>query len=466
MTTAATSAMARLQGIAGASHVIADPAALAAYEVDGVRPRAAVRPGSADEAAEVVGMAAAEKLAVIACGARTHLGIGGIPSRYEIALDLSRLNRVIAYDPGDLTLGVEAGVTLATLNDTLQQHGQFLPLFVPFMMRATIGGTLAAGVDSPLRQHYGTARDFLLGVESIDGAGTRVKSGSRVVKCVAGFDLHKLHLGALGTLGVITAANFRTFPAFPESRGLLASFRSAEEALDMRRRIAESPLTPLTLEVLSPEMGELFGRDFPESLGERCGPAARWFPAGHWTLAAALGGHAAVMERQERELTRIAELSGATGVARLGPEERPAVWARLREALPLVQAYFPGAAIYRISVLPGEFLRLIGALAQIGERAGRPTAMALRGVGVLYFSLLARETGANSVESQARASAAVFQAAAAVGGNAVVSWCPTELKQKINVWGAPRGDFDLMQRLKNVFDPGGILAPGRFVGGL
>ena len=169
-------------------------------------------------------------MALVATGARTKLGIGYAPSRYDLALDMTRLNKVIAYDPGDLTLSVEAGVPLAKLAQVLAEHRQFLPLAVPFANRTTIGGLIASGVDSPLRQFYGTARDFLLGMEFVTGEGVAAKSGGRVVKNVTGYDIHKLMIGALGTLGVITRVNFKTFPMPLATRGFVARFPTAENA--------------------------------------------------------------------------------------------------------------------------------------------------------------------------------------------------------------------------------------------
>src|SRR5439155_5999767 len=128
----------------------------------------------------------------------------------------------------------------------LYKQKQFLPLPVPFYFESTIGGIIASGVDSALRHSYGTARDFLIGAEFIDGTGHLCKSGGRVVKNVTGYDLHKLLIGSLGTLAVITRLNFRTFPAPVSSRGFVASFASAENALALRRSIVESPLNPLT----------------------------------------------------------------------------------------------------------------------------------------------------------------------------------------------------------------------------
>ena len=242
----------RLEEIAGGAHVVTDAAEIAAREVCGVRPAVVVRPADAAQIAEILRFAAAEKLAVIPTGGCTKLGIGSPPARYDIALDLSRMNRVLAYDPHDLTLGVEPGVRIEDLLRTLAEKKQFLPLAVPFSDRATIGGIVAANSSSPLRHAYGAVRDFCLGMEFVTGEGAQAKSGGRVVKNVTGYDLHKLLIGSLGTLAVITRVNFRTFP-MPQAQGtFVASFSSAEAAFDFCRAVSHSVLTPQMVEVANP----------------------------------------------------------------------------------------------------------------------------------------------------------------------------------------------------------------------
>src|SRR4029077_7968428 len=129
-----------LEEIAGGAHVVTDTVEIAAREVCGVRPAVNVRPADAAQIAEILRFAAAEGLAVIPTGGCTKLGIGSPPARYDIALDLSRMNRVLAYDPNDLTLGVEPGLRIEELLRILGEQKQFLPLNVPFMERATVGG--------------------------------------------------------------------------------------------------------------------------------------------------------------------------------------------------------------------------------------------------------------------------------------------------------------------------------------
>src|SRR6266852_44018 len=215
----------RLDSLTGTSYVVTAPATRATYAVDEIIPSAVSIPTSPEQAAEVVRFAALENLTLIPCGARTKLQIGLPPSRYDIALDMTALNQIVHYDPGDLTLSAGAGTPIEKLNGTLLTHHQFRPLLVPWYSRSTIGGIIASGIDSPLRQFYGTARDFLIGAEFVDGVANLCKSGGRVVKNVTGYDLHKLLIGSLGTLAVITRLNFRTFPsAIAGSRGFVASF--------------------------------------------------------------------------------------------------------------------------------------------------------------------------------------------------------------------------------------------------
>src|SRR5579864_2009221 len=317
----------RIGDLVGAANVTDDPARLAAYEVDGVQPSAAARPGTADEVAELVKLAVAEKLAVIPTGARTKLGIGMPPARYDLAIDMTRLDRVISYDPGDLTLSVEAGIPLAKLAATLAEHKQFLPLAVPFYERATIGGTLANGVDSPLRQMYGTARDFVLGMEFVTGDGALAKSGGRVVKNVSGYDLHKLMLGAIGSLGVMTRVNFKTFPLAAETRGWLAGFSRAEEAFAFADSIRKSPLAPQTLEIFDGQAAAILGSAVPIDRTE-------------WSVAVSAAGNERVLERSAGDLQRMSRNADAAAFRALDGAAVAALLTAIREFAALTASKF------------------------------------------------------------------------------------------------------------------------------
>ncbi len=450
----------RLAEIVGAANVASDFAQLATYEIDRKLPAAAVRPATSEEVAEIVKFAASEKLALVPTGARTKLGIGYAPSRYDLALDVTRLDKVIAYDPGDLTLSVEAGVPLAKLAQVLAEHRQFLPLPVPFVNRTTIGGTIASGVDSPLRQFYGTARDFLLGMEYVTGEGVSTKSGGRVVKNVTGYDIHKLMIGALGTLGVITRVNFKTFPMPLATRGFVARFASAENAWDMRHRIAQSALTPLTMEILSPRVAELFSSDAATRY-ERAPMPANVISNTEWALTTGYAGNDPVLERYAKDLRRMAKESRATEVTILSENLSPA-WARKREFIPIALASSPATTIVKLSVLPMRTKEALSAAQKAAESSNLRWAAMARGLGIIYFAILPNDHTEEYRQLVANATSAIQEACAKLAGHATIPWAPAEWKSSLQIWGSARSDAPQMQVLKSVFDPQKILSPGRF----
>jgi FAD/FMN-containing dehydrogenase len=475
----------RLEAAIGASFVQTDPFSRAAYAVDEIIPSAVAKPSSPEQIAEVVRFATLEKLALIPSGNRTKIAIGMPPARYDIALDMTALNQIAHYDPGDLTLSVDAGTPLAKLNATLLDHNQFLPLLVPWYSLSTIGGTIASGLHSPLQQFYGTPRDFLIGAEFIDGTGRLCKSGGRVVKNVTGYDLHKLLIGSLGSLAVITRLSFRTFPApIAGSRGFVASFPNAEGALGFRRAIAESSLTPLTHDIVSPELAQIFATRTPNtpeaaafaSLDRRTAqtslpPIGNWFHPREWQLCAAFAGTPEVLDRYARELTLLAERFRATSTTILDDTTRPAVWGRLRESLSMLLEASPATVILKIAALPSQHPALLASLCQIADHAAVPYALVARAGGTLYFALLPALANDETTTVLAHCAGQIFHSVSTAAGqilanrgHATILFAPLTLKQRISVWGVPRRDLPEMRRLKAAFDPQNILAPGRFAG--
>ena len=449
----------RLEEIAGGAYVATDAAEIAAREVCGVRPAVIVRPADAAQIAEILRFAAAEKLAVIPMGGGTKLGIGSPPVRYDIALDLSRMNRILAYDPQDLTLGVEPGVRIEDLLRTLAEKKQFLPLAVPFSDRATIGGIVATNSSSPLRHAYGAVRDFCLGMEFVTGEGAQAKSGGRVVKNVTGYDLHKLLIGSLGTLGVITRVNFRTFP-MPQAQGtFVASFSSAEAAFDFCRAVAHSVLTPQMVEVANPGTAALiFSGEFSARIEPRT-----------WCVVLSAAGPPAVVDRHERELGQLAGAADAEEFLPLTDAEARSILAQIREFPRLMTERDSSAAIFRISAVPGVMAPLLGKLRVLAAHRELDFVSLARASGILYAAFLPQKEIAGTHQSLQGIIAEVFRACGQpeMQASAMLEWCPTEIKTASDiVWGPPRPDFKLMERVKHSFDPQNVLAPGRFAGGI
>ena len=440
--------------IVGPANVAADPQQLATYRVGECVPKAAVRPGTNQEVAQVVRFSAAEKLALVPVGARTKLGMNFPPRRYDLALDMTRLDHVVAYDPDDLTLSVEPGIPLRKLADVLAEHGQFIPLAVPFLRTATVGGTIASGVDSPLRQFYGTARDYTLGMEFVTGDGQIVKSGGRVVKNVSGFDLHKLMIGSLGSLGVLTKINFRTFPAPREPRGFVAYFDSAQSAVELRQRIAKSPLRPLTLEILSPQAAE----SLSSSAAEQTEPGqlrAYALASGRWTFVASYAGTEEVLKRYERGLRQMA---GAADSVSLGKGAAVVALGRVREFIPIALESSPATIIVKASVLPARMGEVLAEAESISAELDVRSAAIARGVGAIYFALLPEARDEENRSRAARAVASLRDACVRRNGNFTVAWCPGEWRGTLPKLETRSGELELMRKLKSVFDPSGVFA--------
>jgi glycolate dehydrogenase FAD-binding subunit len=446
----------------GAENVLASATELAGYEVDGTRPAAAVFAKSAQEITELLKFAATEKLAVIPCGTRTKLGIGMPPTRYDIALDLSRMNNVLAYEPRDLTLGVEPGMRFSTLATTLAGEKQFLPLNPPFMARATIGGILATDSVSPLRHSYGGPREFVLGLEFVTGDGAITKSGGRVVKNVSGYDLHKLLIGSLGTLAVITRANFKTFPMPPEQIVFVVAFDGAVAALEFCSLLGRSPLGALQVDVISPDTTQIFAANADSEIA---------LPAKSWCVVVSAAGNTRVVERHRRELPTIATKAKASGMVALGDTVQSmkvaaALLGRVREFPALVQTTDAAMTIFRIAALPSTMPGIAQRLTALTAEHEMQAALVMRPHGLIYFAILPVAENATAFGKLAKFANAIFHATEELGAKTRIEFAPTELKRALNVWGAARPDFELMRRVKKVFDPANVLSPGRFAGGI
>jgi glycolate oxidase FAD binding subunit len=216
------------------------------------------RPSTQEELANTLTDAAAGGYAVVPVGGGRAAGMGGVLERCDVELHTTRLDRVIEHSPADMVVTVEAGITLEALQAELAKSRQFLPLD-PFNSPGhTVGGLLATGWSGPLRLRYGSARDFLIGIRIAMPDGTLATAGGRVVKNVSGYDLMKLHYGALGSLGVIVAASFKVFP-----RPLHEVTVESQGGWDAATAALAAPMAPCAVELFSD------GRVLARYLGSR-----------------------------------------------------------------------------------------------------------------------------------------------------------------------------------------------------
>jgi glycolate oxidase FAD binding subunit len=363
-----------------------------------------VEPANEEEVSAALRSADQEGLAVIPRGGGTKLDWGNPPSRADVILSTAKLQRVLEHAWADLTVTVEAGCTVADLQRTLARHGQRLAIDVLWPERATIGGILSTNDSGALRLAFGSLRDLIIGVTLVLADGTIAKSGGKVVKNVAGYDLPKLATGAMGTLGVITQATFRLHPLPRNARTLSIDAGNLETAqvllLDMEAAtLAHTALQMRFAANTEPQIDILLE-------GTEAGIASQ--------------------EARVRELARTAVVAEAS----------PDVW-KARERLA------ESSAVAKICVLPSE-------IAKVWQAKACPT----------HWSAVFQATGIGLLATDAPLTELRAQVESHGGSLAILRGL------REDAWGNPGDALPLMRALKHRLDPKGTLNPGRFVGGI
>ncbi|MEO7911563.1 MAG: FAD-binding oxidoreductase, partial [Roseiflexaceae bacterium] len=285
--------------------------ACADYAVQGVVPACVVAPGSLEELSAVMRVAYERRAAVVPWGGGTQQNIGAPPVQIDLLVRTERLNRVLIHEPDDLTISVEAGITLGALHELTRRHGQMLPLDPPFASRATIGGLLATATDGPRRLGYGTLRELTIGIAVVEASGRITRGGGMVVKNVSGFDMMKLYLGSLGTLAIITSANFKLLPIPRAATTLLCTFGDSAAAFAAIEAIQLTQLTPTAVEYLNNAALNALDR------------------TGSCALALRSEGLPQAVERHIAELSALATRHGTADTQRLEGDNDAALWERI-----------------------------------------------------------------------------------------------------------------------------------------
>ena len=378
-----------------------------------------IRPADAAACARAVAESAeaGRSLRIRGAGTKDYLG-EILPT--DAVLDTTAIAGVVAHVPADLTVTVAAGTRFADLRSTLERARQFLPLDPPHADAATIGGIVAANSTGFWRARYGGVRDLLIGTTAVLGDGTLARSGGRVVKNVAGYDLNKLFVGSLGTLGVLVECTFKVLPRPPVSRCAHAQFARGADAFAAADSIVRTSARPAAL-------------------------AVSGGPGGAWELLLQADGDAAPVGRTLELLSQSAQKYGTNAQPHDG---LTAVLATLNDISShgtgtVVRAALPLAAQPAFATTAA---RLEGFTQLVADAASGIVRVVLRGDDPVVLG------GAD----------ALLAAARVCGGSARVERRPDSLRGRLGAWGdaEPAGRF-LMRRLKDAFDPRGILEPGR-----
>jgi glycolate oxidase FAD binding subunit len=387
--------------------------------------RIIAEPRDSDEIAALVRQCESERTTLAPLGAARTLGeIRRAPAM--IGVSLARIDRIVAYEPEDMTVIAEAGMTLGALNRRLAEHGQRLPLDPSNPGATTLGALIGAAQAGPLRLSEGTARDLLIGVRFVGHEGRLVHGGGRVVKNVAGYDLMKVMTGSFGTLGIITEVAFKLRP-IPEGYTIgLAPFARASDAFGAALGLYDA--MPLVhVEVLSPALAAQFGH--PDV----------------FLLMAAVAGSAGELEYQRRCF------GGLGGAVFLDSVRAVETYEQLRDL-----EFAPAAIVAQLATAPAELARCLEGM------GAEFRAHAASGVAQIFIG------GEFDRPAQALETLARWRGAAhAARGHLRLLAAAPALRSELDFFDQPPpGALKLMRRLKAAFDPAGIFNPGCFVGGI
>ncbi|MGL6097349.1 MAG: FAD-binding oxidoreductase [Fimbriiglobus sp.] len=408
--------------------------------IDGFGPLPLRRPDSVAALGEFVREAADANLGIYPVGGRTTLDLGLPPTKPGFAVDTRGLSAVIDYPARDMTVTVQAGITVGELQAMLAKEGQRLPVDVPAADRATLGGALAANRSGPRRLGRGTLRDYVIGIGFMTDAGDEVKGGGRVVKNVAGYDLMKLQVGALGTLGVITFVTLKVFPK-PEDQTILAFGVNAASVGPTLDRLHTSASRPAAVELLNTAAAKRVATAAGVALPDE----------EPWVVLAGFEEKATTVAWQVATLRDELKSAPARGVAEFRGLACEPLWAALTNEA----QSGPAPMVWKASVLPSKFGEFVRRVTMESEFA--VFAHALNGVAWLHAP-------AGFDPAAGTAVGVLEQAATATGGTVVVQRCPPEWKAKLRVWGRPGNDHAVMRVVKSTVDPKNIFNPGRLFG--
>jgi glycolate oxidase FAD binding subunit len=366
--------------------------------IDSINAGKTVRPESVEDLAKVI---ATEKGSIVPIGAGTQMHFGNPLRSADCVVDLTGLRRITAYNPAELTIHVEAGVTLGEIERALGENNQVLPLDPWNGPSATIGGIAAANAQGPLRA-TGTIRDWIIGMKVVHADGRISKTGGRVVKNVTGYDLAKLYTGSLGTLAVIAEISFKVRPRLGKTATARAQFGSIAEANEILTHIRKGPLQPISCEFVGPS--HMVGIRFEEHPKAIPGQIAQ-LPKANWE----------VLEGEE-EVAALKDLRA--GYGRFGP----------------------------------IVLRVVGSASDIGAivESYRPSAWIAHAMNGIVLMAVADPAVIRQVRERYEA---------------IIEKAPLDVRREYGAFGVRGPARKIMEGMKQSYDPSGRLNPGRYIDG-
>ena len=415
--------------------------------MDGLTPDEIKTPASTLELSNIIEYSNKQKLGIIIYGGKTRLNLGNIPSKYNIALNTSKLNRIVDYDPRDLTIVAEAGITMKSLNDILSKDELTSWYYPPNPNLSTLGGTLASNTFDPFRSRFGGLRENIIGATFIRGDGSITKSGGRVVKNVQGFDLHRVHVGALGTLGVLTELALKLAPLPKSFCTMSCEFDDFQDFNYTYQKIVETNISPDILSLHFGKGSELlhYPHFFLIEKLER-----------NYGLVCVISGTRASVEKRKDKLGKIVQSSKSKNI-----NFEEIFFPKSQETSSPTQEI-----LIRTSMTITEAIATLPQLNQMNNDLLRISTVFHFHFGTLFVEVKCNNDKKYEDNTMKNTIQDIINLLKSHNSNPIIENCGLSLKQEFDVFGTTKSDFFIMKQLKNLFDPNRVLNPGRFIGKL
>ena len=402
------------------------------YKVDGYIPSKTISPKSPESLADLLRIASENRWNVIPFGFGNMMNIGSIPNGYDIALDLNQMPKYIQHNSEDLTVTCSSNTSFGELNLKLQEKQQWLPFDSPLINDQSVGGLLACNLPGSLNACFGYIRDYVIGMKTATPFGQITKSGGTVVKNVTGFDLTRLHIGALGTLGIITEASFKIIP-LPERQIYLR--------IDNENTNALIDLSSLLNNIL-----QSFG--VAELLIDSLGVANIYMTC--------IGTEKVVNEKLLEIKTILFDHEIDLTLNEIAEKE----WLNIQDFGWVNEDDF---VLGRINCLPTDTIKILQQINRIvaDNKKERIDTLTNSKRGVIKYKI-----NPDNIEDTIQITENIRDKVKKHSGYTVIENSGTFDKNKLNIWGDIPESFPLMRKLKSEFDPVNILNSGRFIGGI
>ncbi|MEF2145398.1 MAG: FAD-linked oxidase C-terminal domain-containing protein [Desulfovibrionaceae bacterium] len=447
--------------IVGKDNVMTSETELHAYSYDAAvldskTPALVVRPTDSEALGKAVALCNENELKITVRGAGTNLSGGTIPHPGGVVILTNGLNKIIEINEQDLYARVQPGVITAQFAAQVASRGLFYPPDPGSQAVSTLGGNVAENAGGLRGLKYGVTKDYVMGVDFFDVNGQLVKSGSRTVKCVTGYNLSALMVASEGTLGVFESITLKLIPPVAAAKSMMAVFPSMKAAADTVAAIIAAKIVPATLELMD---------NFTIRTVENFRKAGLPVDA-EALLLIEVDGHPAQVEEEAVKVEAICKANKASSVTvAQDAAQRDKVWQARRDALPALAKLKPTCVLEDATVPRSKIPAMIDVLGAISKKYDLTIGtFGHAGDGNLHPTILTDKRDKAEWERVEKAIDEIFDKALSMGGTLSGEHGIGLAKSKYMEKETSRATIEYSRKMKSVLDPKGILNPGKIIG--